>query len=194
MTQSILNCNLDLNLLPSPASLRPDSGRIAASGCQPLEYATYARTGMKSRKNIWHFRVMGRKEMNQNPVQDNYFETAALDSYSDALWSGRLPRTVLTPRPAARMALSVPESRLQVTWISRMPRMLRCIRVVYGVVSGPPRLSQRYQTPSGKYRFCRSVIQKLIWIQRKANWLIASISVVMSDAARNRVRRAAGGA
>ena len=34
---------------------------------------------------MWHFRVMGRGEMNQDPVQDDYFNTAALDSYSDAL-------------------------------------------------------------------------------------------------------------
>ena len=34
---------------------------------------------------MWHFRVMNRGEMNQDPVQDDYFNTAALDSYSDAL-------------------------------------------------------------------------------------------------------------
>ena len=34
---------------------------------------------------MWRFRVMGRGEMNQDPVQDDYFNTAALDSYSDAL-------------------------------------------------------------------------------------------------------------
>ena len=34
---------------------------------------------------MWHFRVMDRGEMNQDPVQDDYFNTAALDSYSDAL-------------------------------------------------------------------------------------------------------------
>jgi hypothetical protein len=34
---------------------------------------------------MWHFREMGRGEMNQDPVQDDYFNTAALDSYSDAL-------------------------------------------------------------------------------------------------------------
>ena len=34
---------------------------------------------------MWQFRVMGRGEMNQDPVQDDYFNTAALDSYSDAL-------------------------------------------------------------------------------------------------------------
>ena len=34
---------------------------------------------------MWHFRVMARGEMNQDPVQDDYFNTAALDSYSDAL-------------------------------------------------------------------------------------------------------------
>ena len=34
---------------------------------------------------MWRFRVMGRGEINQDPVQDDYFNTAALDSYSDAL-------------------------------------------------------------------------------------------------------------
>ena len=34
---------------------------------------------------MWRFRVMDRGEMNQDPVQDDYFNTAALDSYSDAL-------------------------------------------------------------------------------------------------------------
>lgn len=34
---------------------------------------------------MWHFRVMGRGEMNQDPVQDDYFNTAALESHSDAL-------------------------------------------------------------------------------------------------------------
>ena len=34
---------------------------------------------------MWHFRVMARGEMNQDPVQDDYFNTAVLDSYSDAL-------------------------------------------------------------------------------------------------------------
>ena len=34
---------------------------------------------------MWHFRRMARGEMNQDPVQDDYFNTAALDSYSDAL-------------------------------------------------------------------------------------------------------------
>ena len=34
---------------------------------------------------MWQFRVMARGEINQDPVQDDYFNTAALDSYSDAL-------------------------------------------------------------------------------------------------------------
>lgn len=34
---------------------------------------------------MWHFREMARGEMNQDPTQDDYFNTAALDSYSDAL-------------------------------------------------------------------------------------------------------------
>lgn len=34
---------------------------------------------------MWRFRVMDRGEMNQDPVQDDYFNTVALDSYSDAL-------------------------------------------------------------------------------------------------------------
>lgn len=34
---------------------------------------------------MWHFQVMGRGEMNQDPVQDGCFNTAALGSYSDAL-------------------------------------------------------------------------------------------------------------
>lgn len=34
---------------------------------------------------MWRFRVMARGEINQDPVQDDYFNTAALDSYSDAL-------------------------------------------------------------------------------------------------------------
>lgn len=34
---------------------------------------------------MWCFRAMARGEINQDPVQDDYFNTAALDSFSDAL-------------------------------------------------------------------------------------------------------------
>ena len=53
---------------------------------EAIELSSIHTTNVRIGKTtMWHFRVMDRGEMNQDPVQDDYFNTAALDSYSDAL-------------------------------------------------------------------------------------------------------------
>ena len=69
---------------------------------------------------------MGRGEMNQDPVQDDYFNTAALDSYSDALVREAIQNSLDAKIKALRIPF-VSESRFRTQPVSLLPKTLKHI-------------------------------------------------------------------